>query len=82
MTEAQIRHRRRTFDNRSLFILVGGIPVPRSTKDEDAGMCRAVAKVYHLAVRVFGPGPDRAVPPVDNGHYQLLTPLLAGSAVR
>ena len=31
----------------------------------DAGMCRAVAKIHHPAVRWSGPGPDPKVAPAD-----------------
>jgi hypothetical protein len=49
-------------------------------KLKESGMCRPLAKIYHLAVRCFGPDPDRTVPPVDNGHYQLLTHQSVGNA--
>ena len=60
--------------------------VPLSKKDVDAlfyamlkdsGMCRPVAKIYHLAVCMFGPCRDRTIPRIENGHYELLGPLPA-----
>jgi hypothetical protein len=69
----------------ALYQYLEHIPLSRQDVDrlfyemlKESGMCRSVAKIYHLAVRWFGPGPDRTVPRIDNGHYRLLTPISAG----
>lgn len=47
---------------------------------KESGLCRPFAKIYHLAVRWFGPGPDPGVARVDNSSYvQLLPPGPGGS---
>ena len=44
----------------------------------DTGLPWPVAKIYHLAVHWFGPGPDPAVERVENGQYQLIFPVKPG----
>jgi hypothetical protein len=68
MTDGTIRFRRRRIDNLFRCILMGGLLAATALHNW----------LHDLLVRSLGPGPDRTVPCVDDGHYRLLTTTSAG----